>query len=103
MIKDKGADKLMKLVLITILAAATLLTGCSTFGKQDSPANKTLASEKKRIKKVISAYTRDIKRNNTDSAAYYNRGKAYIVRGRYNKALSDLNKAIELKPEYAAA
>jgi len=35
--------------------------------------------------------------------AYYNRGVAYGRKGEYDRALADLNKAIEINPKYAGA
>ena len=35
--------------------------------------------------------------------AYSNRGGVYIVKGQYDKAISDCNKAIEINPRYAMA
>ena len=33
--------------------------------------------------------------------AYKNRGNAYLDKGKYNKAISDYTKAIEINPKYA--
>jgi tetratricopeptide (TPR) repeat protein len=38
-----------------------------------------------------------------DSETYYNRGLAYVVKGQFDKAIPDFNKAIDINPRYAEA
>jgi tetratricopeptide (TPR) repeat protein len=49
------------------------------------------------------SYSRAIKKNLKDPMAYYNRAIEYLIKREYDKAVSDLNKVIELNPEYAMA
>jgi tetratricopeptide (TPR) repeat protein len=44
-----------------------------------------------------------IQRDPTDASAYHSRGVAYQLKGDFASAMSDYNKAIELKPDYAPA
>ena len=44
-----------------------------------------------------------ILRNPKDLIAYHNRGDAYGLKGDFDRAISDYNKAIELNPNYAPA
>ncbi len=53
--------------------------------------------------KAIDDYTKAIKLNPQDAAAYYNRGIAYDDLGEYQKAIDDYTKAIELAPQDASA
>jgi len=38
-----------------------------------------------------------------DAEVYYKQGSDYLIRGQYDQALSDLNKALEINPRYAEA
>ena len=51
--------------------------------------------------KAIQDYSKAIKLNPEDAAAYNNRGLAYADRGEFDAALEDYDKALELKPDYA--
>jgi len=38
-----------------------------------------------------------------DAEVYYKQGSDYLIRGQYDQAISDLNKALEINPRYAEA
>lgn len=55
------------------------------------------------IEQAIAAYTRAIELDPTSAAAYNNRAYAFMSQQKYDLALSDLNKALELRPDYVNA
>lgn len=52
---------------------------------------------------TIEACSRVIGTTPQDATAYYNRGASYRQAGDFDRAISDFNKAVELKPSYGAA
>jgi tetratricopeptide (TPR) repeat protein len=53
------------------------------------------------LEEAIAHFTEQIKRNDTDSAAYAARGNALAFKGEFQKALTDHDRAIRLSPESA--
>ena len=51
----------------------------------------------------IEACSRALQAKPDDAIAYYNRGATYKLKGDFDRAIADFSKAIELKPDYAAA
>jgi len=59
---------------------------------------------RKRIKAALADYTRAIRHRSKDlHIAYFNRGLAYEVLGRFDDARRDYEKALELKPGFGPA
>jgi len=52
---------------------------------------------------AIAQFTKAIEINPKFANAYFNRGKAYAIKGSYDKAILDYTKAIEFNPGYASA
>lgn len=52
---------------------------------------------------AVAAYSKAIKINPKDAAAYYNRGLAYHKLGNYKQAIKDYDKAIDFNSKYAEA
>jgi predicted aspartyl protease len=50
-------------------------------------------------KTIITLMDKAIKEHPGDADAFYNRGTAYLVIGKLEKAINDFNKAIDLKPQ----
>ena len=59
--------------------------------------------EKGNCKEAIVNYTKSLFLNKDSAEVYNNRGYVYMRLKNYPKALTDLNKAIELRPSYAHA
>ena len=45
----------------------------------------------------------EVQKPSLDAEAYNNRGIAYVKKGQYDRAISDLNKAIEINPNLVEA
>ena len=76
-------------------------------GPPEVPGAKALsdleALQKKNNQLSVMHFTQLIQKNAKDSAAYTERGKAYSGLRDYEKAVSDLNKAIKLNPKQTEA
>ncbi len=76
------------LVLCALSPAEAAETGARNAGPQDS---------------AIAAFGAVIAKHPGDAVAHYYRGRAYAARGRFDLALSDFTRAVELNGNFAAA
>jgi tetratricopeptide (TPR) repeat protein len=65
--------------------------------------DKTDCRDGKDVELKIRSCTTLIERGTNDAVAYYNRASAYQTKGDADRAIADYDKAITLKPDYAAA
>ena len=94
-----------KLALILAAICVLFLTGC------ENPAKSRLYTEEgsKQLlrysdyKKAEETLTEAIKYDKNNFEAYYYRGCARVNAMKYNEAVADFEKAVELKPDYADA
>lgn len=94
-----------KLALILTAICALFLTGC------ENPAKSRLYTEEgsKQLlrysdyKKAEETLTEAIKYDKNNFEAYYYRGCAKVNAMKYDEAIADFEKAVELKPNYADA
>lgn len=59
----------------------------------------SIVKEKVNPKQIIAIMDQAIKANPNDADAFYNRGTAYLILENFDKAITDFNRAIELKPQ----
>jgi tetratricopeptide (TPR) repeat protein/uncharacterized RDD family membrane protein YckC len=62
-----------------------------------------LAYSPKALKRIISQYSYDLRRNPKDPRVYYGRGLAYYREGDLDHAIEDLSRALKLNPKDARA
>ena len=94
-----------KLALIITTICVLFLTSC------ENPAKSRLYTEEgsKQLlrysdyKKAEETLTEAIKYDKSNFEAYYYRGCARVNAMKYNEAIADFEKAVELKPDYADA
>ena len=55
------------------------------------------------IDKAISLFTQAIQEDNKNYEAFYNRGKAYRLKGDLISSINDYYKVLEIKPDYTEA
>jgi tetratricopeptide (TPR) repeat protein len=84
---------------ISCAAAALLVTIAVHPGTADdaSACNQVIGAE------AIAACTRLLALNPNNAVAYYDLGTAYVIKGEYDRAISDLDQAIRLDPNLAMA
>ena len=94
-----------KLALILTAICVFFLTGC------ENPAKSRIYTEEgsklllrySEYKKAEETLTKAIKYDKSNFEAYYYRGCARVNAMKYDEALADFEKAVELKPDYADA
>ena len=94
-----------KLVWIFVAFCTLFLTGC------ENPAKSRLYTEEgsklllrySEYKKAEETLTKAIKYDKSNFEAYYYRGCARVNAMKYDEAIADFEKAVELKPDYADA
>lgn len=94
-----------KLALIVTVLFALFLTSC------ENPAKSRILTEEgsklllrySEFKKAEETLTEAIKYDKNNFEAYYYRGCARVNALKYNEAIADFEKAVELKPDYADA
>jgi tetratricopeptide (TPR) repeat protein len=97
----------MRLAIITILIALLLCLAAAAQSRPQSAA--TLfeegqnAQEKGDFSAAVNAYTRAIKIEPALYQLYYQRATSYLALGRTTEAEADLQKTIELKPDFSRA
>ncbi|MFC2049798.1 tetratricopeptide repeat protein [Chloroflexota bacterium] len=98
--------------ICVLLAAMMVFWGCSSCAyspvhRYPFDGNPPLTPDDPEVDEWMVDLTRGIERrpeSAPESAlAYYGRGHCYILKGEYDKAISDFTKAIELQPDRAAA
>src|SRR5262245_43491111 len=87
----------------TVVAAAMLLSGCSSELLLNPPAPESGQVAGSASEANLASLTSVIERNPLDPQAYNTRGSVYGQAGRYPQALADFNKAISLDAKYAQA
>lgn len=98
-----GETKIMKKrILITIVAAACLLTACS--GKGDKHNQTGLSYYNKGdYTNAVASYSAAISSDKTRAEYYINLAMAYVELGEYENALTQISFALELSPKSQAA
>ena len=94
-----------KLALIVTVLFALFLTSC------ENPAKSRILTEEgsklllrySEFKKAEETLTEAIKYDKNNFEAYYYRGCARVNAIKYDEAIADFEKAVELKPDYADA
>src|SRR5690349_9795636 len=86
--------------IVAALLAGALLSACQSSGPSGELATIDTAQGSQQN---IASLTAVIQRNPQDPEAYNVRGSAYGRSGKYQDALKDFNKAIELKPNFYQA
>ncbi|MBO6024462.1 MAG: tetratricopeptide repeat protein [Bacteroidales bacterium] len=94
-----------KLALIVTVLFALFLTSC------ENPAKSRILTEEgsklllrySEFKKAEETLTEAIKYDKNNFEAYYYRGCARVNALKYDEAIADFEKAVELKPDYADA
>jgi tetratricopeptide (TPR) repeat protein len=94
-----------KLALIFVAFCALFLAGC------ENPAKSRIYTEEgsklllrySEYKKAEETLTEAIKYDKSNFEAYYYRGCARVNAMKYEEAIADFEKAVELKPDYADA
>ena len=84
-----------------VMLAATALAGCQT-AQVDSQFATTIEAEQG-SEQNIASLTNVIRSNPGDASAYNVRGSAFGRAGRYQEALRDFDRAIELNPRFFEA
>lgn len=98
--------RVMKRPLILLMAGLCLLISCT-----DNPERSRLALDNginllyntSRFAEAEKQFTEAIKYDKNNYEAYYYRGCSKVNREMYDEAILDLQKALELKPDYADA
>lgn len=97
----------MRSLLLTILIALSLCLSVAGQNKPQSAAalfeNGQTAQEKGDFPAAVNSYTQAIKLDPTLFQIYYQRATSYLALGRTAEAEADLQKTIELKPDFARA
>ena len=60
---------------------------------------KSLISENEDPEEIIHKMSKAVDMKPDDADAFYNRGTAYLVTGKYNEAISDFSSAIDIRPQ----
>ena len=98
-------NEMKKLALIVTVLFALFLTSC------ENPAKSRILTEEgsklllrySEFKKAEETLTEAIKYDKNNFEAYYYRGCARVNAIKYDEAIADFEKAVELKPDYADA
>ncbi len=98
-------NEMKKLALIVTVLFALFLTSC------ENPAKSRILTEEgsklllrySEFKKAEETLTEAIKYDKNNFEAYYYRGCARVNALKYDEAIADFEKAVELKPDYADA
>lgn len=94
-----------KLVWIFVTFCALFLTGCENPAKSRiyTEEGSKLLQRYSEYKKAEETLTKAIKYDKSNFEAYYYRGCARVNAMKYDEAIADFEKAIDLKPDYADA
>ena len=98
-------NEMKKIVLIITAIFALFLTSC------ENPAKSRILTEEgsklllrySEYKKAEETLTKALKYDKNNFEAYYYRGCARVNAMKYDEAIADFEKAVELKPDYADA
>jgi tetratricopeptide (TPR) repeat protein len=88
----------MRALLVTAASAALAIFSAGTLAEDKSDC---LNDKDRELQ--IKACSAIIQRDAKDAIAYYKRGLAYQFKGELDRAITDYNKAIELRPRYVRA
>lgn len=101
-LNDKKSKNLHKILWYTVILFILFLTNCAHDISYLDKGGKCLRYG--RCEDAIDYYTKYIKEKNPAYAPAYNdRGVSFLRLHKYNKAIQDFNKAIELEPDCAIA
>lgn len=94
-----------KLTFLFALFALITLTGCENPGKSRvyTEEGSKLLLRYSKYEEAEETLTKAIKYDKNNFEAYYYRGCAKVNGKKYNEAIADFEKAVELKPDYADA
>ena len=94
-----------KLTFILLAVLSLAITGCNNIEKSRSYFDEgvNLMMRKGDFSEAEKCFTKAIKYDKTNPELYYNRACAKFNGGNYKDAISDFEKAIEIKPDYADA
>lgn len=93
---------LRKTLLLSVLSAALLLSGCSGRGAKNNQAG-IEAYQKKDYAAAIKSYSAAITQDNRKADYYINLAMAYVETGEYENALTQIGFALELEPKNQSA
>ena len=103
MVRLSGASTMR---ILAIAGVALALAGCETTGFGAAPTGNVAEVEvdtSGASSVNIASLSDVIQRNPNDSVAYNTRGAAYAKIGRYQNAIEDFTKAIQIDPNFAGA
>src|SRR5262245_19460764 len=83
-----------------IASVLVLLTGCSGSNKVEEFLKQgDEAQQNEQYDEAIKYYSGAIRINSKSAMAHLDRGSVYVITGKFDQALEDLNTAIRLDPE----
>ncbi len=101
------------MVLVGLFTSISLCVPASTNARTTGPKGPVSTSNLFRtgiakanagyLDEAIQAFSRVLDKQKSDPLVFLNRGKAFLVQGQLEKARTDLERAVELAPELAAA
>eukprot|EP01118_Nematostelium_gracile_P012486 TRINITY_DN4560_c0_g1_i2.p1 TRINITY_DN4560_c0_g1~~TRINITY_DN4560_c0_g1_i2.p1 ORF type:complete len:303 (+),score=76.69 TRINITY_DN4560_c0_g1_i2:49-957(+) len=86
------------IIILVLISCLVLFCGAETVEEKIAAADKALKDNK--YDDAISLFDSVIEMSPNDYLNYYKRATALLIRSRHQKALSDLGKSLELKPDF---